>query len=91
MESSLQTKLYYTVSSSDFAFMEGLQIVFADGRGYNYLKYKSKTLTECLTIKTNIRQTVTGERHQPARNNYSSREVTLKGLNDLYQAALVEM
>ncbi|KAG8294414.1 hypothetical protein J6590_103433 [Homalodisca vitripennis] len=31
------------------------------------------------------------ELHKPARRNYPRRKVTLKGLNDLYQADLVEM
>ena len=34
---------------------------------------------------------IVDELHKPARKNYQRRFVTLKGLNDLYQADLVEM
>lgn len=34
---------------------------------------------------------IADELHKPARKNYPRRKVTLKGLNDLYQADLVEM
>lgn len=34
---------------------------------------------------------IADELHKPARRNYIRRQVTLKGLNDLYQADLVEM
>jgi hypothetical protein len=34
---------------------------------------------------------IADELHRPARKNYPRRKVTLKGLNDLYQADLVEM
>lgn len=34
---------------------------------------------------------IADELHRPARKNYSRRKVTLKGLDDLYQADLVEM
>lgn len=39
----------------------------------------------------NIRERIARELHAPARRNYSRRAVTTKGLNDLYQADLVEM
>jgi hypothetical protein len=36
-------------------------------------------------------RTIANELHRPARRNYPRRKVTLKGINDLYQADLVEM
>lgn len=39
----------------------------------------------------NQREGLAFELHKPARRKYSRRNVTLKGLNDLYQADLVEM
>lgn len=38
-----------------------------------------------------IRRVIAQELHKPARRNYPRRRVTLKGINDLYQADLVEM
>lgn len=37
------------------------------------------------------KKAIAEELHRPARRNYPRRRVTLKGLNDLYQADLVEM
>lgn len=37
------------------------------------------------------REAIAKELHKPARRNFSKRKVTLKGINDLYQADLVEM
>lgn len=37
------------------------------------------------------REKIAAELHKPARRRYPRRKVTLKGLNDLYQADLVEM
>lgn len=39
----------------------------------------------------NIKQQIVEELHRPARKNFTRRRVILKGLNDLYQADLVEM
>lgn len=39
----------------------------------------------------NAREKIAAELHKPARRKYPRRTVTLKGLNDLYQADLVEM
>lgn len=39
----------------------------------------------------NIKQQIVEELHKPARKNFKRRRVILKGLNDLYQADLVEM
>lgn len=39
----------------------------------------------------NIKRTVVEELHKPARINFKRRRVILKGLNDLFQADLVEM
>lgn len=38
-----------------------------------------------------VRETIARELHKPARRKYPRRRVTLKGINDLYQADLVEM
>jgi len=38
-----------------------------------------------------VRRAIAEELHKPARKNYPRRKVTLKGINDLYQADLVEM
>lgn len=38
-----------------------------------------------------VRQAIASELHKQARRKYPRRKVTLKGLNDLYQADLVEM
>ena len=38
-----------------------------------------------------VRRGIAEELHKPARKNYTRRKVTLKGINDLYQADLVEM
>lgn len=38
-----------------------------------------------------VRNKIAAELHKPARRKYTRRSVTLKGLNDLYQADLVEM
>lgn len=37
------------------------------------------------------REAIAKELHKPARRNFTKRKVTLKGINDLYQADLVEM
>lgn len=37
------------------------------------------------------REAIAKELHKPARRNFTRRKVTLKGINDLYQADLVEM
>jgi hypothetical protein len=39
----------------------------------------------------NIKESVVNELHKPARRNYRRRRVIIKGLNDLWQADLVEM
>jgi hypothetical protein len=39
----------------------------------------------------NVRHSIAEELHKPALKNYPRRKVTLKGLDDLYQADLVEM
>jgi hypothetical protein len=39
----------------------------------------------------NVRHAIAEELHKPALKNYPRRKVTLKGLDDLYQADLVEM
>lgn len=41
--------------------------------------------------KMNIKEQVVEELHKPARKNFKRRRVIIKGLNDLYQADLVEM
>lgn len=38
-----------------------------------------------------MRQAIAEELHRPARRNYPTRRVELKGINDLYQADLVDM
>lgn len=38
-----------------------------------------------------VRRAIARELHKPARRNFDTRRVTLKGVNDLYQADLVEM
>lgn len=40
---------------------------------------------------TSVKREVVNELHRPARRNFKRRRVILKGLNDLYQADLVEM
>lgn len=40
---------------------------------------------------TNIKKDVVNELHRPARRNFKRRKVIIKGLNDLWQADLVEM
>lgn len=40
---------------------------------------------------TSIKATIVDELHKPARRRYPRRRVTLKGVNDLWQADLVEM
>lgn len=39
----------------------------------------------------NVRKTIAKELHRPVRRNFTRRAVEIKGLNDLYQADLVEM
>ena len=38
-----------------------------------------------------VKRAIAEELHRPARKHYTRRKVTLKGINDLYQADLVEM
>lgn len=42
-------------------------------------------------MKENIKETIVNELHKPARKNYRRRKTVVKGLNDLWQADLVEM
>lgn len=42
-------------------------------------------------MSENIKETVVDELHKPARKNYQRRRTIVKGLNDLWQADLVEM
>lgn len=42
-------------------------------------------------MSENIKETVVNELHKPARKKYQRRRVIIKGLNDLWQADLVEM
>lgn len=44
-----------------------------------------------IVAMTKIRKVLAEELHKPARRKFARRKVTLKGLNDLYQADLVEM
>jgi hypothetical protein len=46
---------------------------------------------KCHIVTMDVRRAIAEELHKPARKNYPRRSVTLKGLNDLYQADLVEM
>lgn len=41
--------------------------------------------------KVNYKREIVNELHKPARKNFKRRHVIIKGLNDLYQADLVEM
>lgn len=42
-------------------------------------------------MKMTSREAIAGGLHRPARRNFRRRKVILKGLNDMYQADLVEM
>lgn len=54
--------------------------------------YKTNFSLKSLFIaKMDIRRAIAEELHRPARKKYTRRNVTLKGINDLYQADLVEM
>jgi hypothetical protein len=44
-----------------------------------------------MKYKTSVKEEIVRELHKPARKNFKRRRVVLKGLNDLYQADLVEM
>lgn len=41
--------------------------------------------------QTNLKEQIVEELHKPARKNFPRRNVVLKGINDLYQADLIEM
>lgn len=43
------------------------------------------------SIMTGVRETIAKELHAPARRNFPTRAVEVKGIHDLYQADLVEM
>lgn len=43
------------------------------------------------SFKMNVRETIARELHAPSRKRFPTRPVTVKGIDDLYQADLVEM
>lgn len=58
-----------------------------------YLKYtiQQNHITRSILSIMDLRQKIIEELHKPARRNFPRRNVVLKGVNDLYQADLVDV